>query len=252
MLQMFVPAGAAFGPVTWSPFIADVGKMWSVGLAGLIAVLAVDHSIRDLGLRCCRPRYFMIAAALPLAYCLAIYVPVWIFGVGGFRGVGYFITRLLLVPLRLPLNLLFAAGEEIGWRGVLVPNLMRTSGFGVAAFLPGVIWAVWHYPDILLFGYNAGTPIVYAISCFSISLIGLGVFLSWLRLVSNSVWPPILFHGVHNTLIWGVFDRATETGRFTAYITTEFGAGMTAAAVIIGYVCWANRPSAASGIASSL
>jgi uncharacterized protein len=142
------------------------------------------------------------------------------------------------------LSLLLAAGEEFGWRGVLVPNLARTSGFAATAFLPGAIWAVWHYPDILLFGYNAGTSTIYTLSCFSISLIGLGIFLSWLRLASNSVWPAVLFHGVHNTLIWGVFDRATENGTSTVYIATEFGVGMTASAAAVGYVCWANRSAA--------
>ncbi|MDR3572101.1 MAG: hypothetical protein P4L81_08040, partial [Candidatus Pacebacteria bacterium] len=68
----------------------------------------------------------------------------------------------------------------------------------------------------------------------------------WLRLASKSLWPPVVFHGIHNALIWGVFDAATQNGRFTVYFTTEFGVGLPAAAVAIGYICWLNRAAAQS------
>lgn len=244
VLQTTVPFGSRLLFITWTPLLADACKMWSVGLAGVITLLVVDHSVRDLGLRLCHPRYAAIAAAVPLIYCLAIYVPVWVSGVGGFRGGTYVLARAAAAPFHLLVNLVLAAGEEIGWRGVLVPNLARISGFATTALLPGAIWAVWHYPDILLFGYNADTEIAFALCCFSISLIGLGIFLTWLRLASNSVWPAILFHAVHNTFLWGVFERATQNGKFTAYITTEFGIGLSVIAVVIGYRCWARRAAA--------
>jgi uncharacterized protein len=246
-LQMLVPPGTRLF-INWSPASADICKMWSVGLAGLIALLAVDRSLRDLGRHFCDLRYFGVAALVPLIYGLAIYVPVWMLGIGEYRG--QFLMRLLMACLHLPMSMLFAAGEEIGWRGVLVPNLARTSGFATTTLLPGAIWALWHWPDIVFFGYNAGTPTAYALSCFSISLIGFGVFLSWLRLASNSVWPAVLYHGVHNTLIGGVFDRSTVSGSLTNYITTEFGFGMSAAAIAVGFLFWGKRAQADRAIAA--
>ena len=244
ILQSRVPSGARLILISWSPFVADASKMWSVGIAGLISLLVVDHSFRDLGLRFCRLRYLTIAIAVPSLYCLAIYLPVWVSGLAEFRGGEFFLMRLFLAALHFPLNLLLATGEEIGWRGVLVPNLARTSGFTMAALLPGVAWAVWHWPDIIFFGYNENISIVYALCCFSISVVGLGVFLTWLRLASDSLWPPILFHGAHNTLISGVFEASTKNGRLTAYFTTEFGIGLSAVAMVLGYVCWTNRATA--------
>jgi membrane protease YdiL (CAAX protease family) len=141
------------------------------------------------------------------------------------------------------LRLLVAAGEEFGWRGVLVPNLARTTGLNHVAFLPGAIWAFWHYPDILFFNYNVGTPMVFTVTCFSISLIGLGTFLSWLRLASNNIWPAVVFHGVHNSVLVGVFDRVTEVNDVTVYITTEFGAGLSIAGALIGYLFWSKLRS---------
>jgi membrane protease YdiL (CAAX protease family) len=245
-LQVYVPSGTRLFLIPWSPFVADALKMWSVGIAGLLVLLAIDRSLSDLGLNLCRPFYLIIAAAVPLIYCIMIYVPVWLFELGEFRGGRYLAVRLLLVPLHLPLSLLLATGEEIGWRGVLVPNLARTSGFATTALVPGLVWAVWHWPDIILFGYSTNAGTAYALSCFSMALIGLGVFLTWLRLASKSFWPTVVFHGVHNTLIWGVFDAATQNGRFTVYFTTEFGMGLPAAAAVIAYICWLNRAAAQS------
>jgi uncharacterized protein len=239
-LRVFVPFGAKLSILTWTPRFADGLEMWSVGLAGLIALALIDGSLSDIGLRLGPAKYLLVAVAVPVAICAAIYVPVWILGVGTFAGVSVLWEGCKSALFRLPVGLFFAAGEEFGWRGVLVPNLARTAGWKQVVFLPGAIWAIWHYPDILLFDYNVGTPAIFALSCFSISLIGLGAILSWLRLASSSIWPSVLFHGVHNLVIAGIFDRATARSGATPYVATEFGAGLSVAAVAVGYVCWAR------------
>jgi membrane protease YdiL (CAAX protease family) len=238
VLRVFVQHGANLAALTLSPGLVDGIMMWSVGLAGLLALVSIDRSLKDIGLRFVSPKYLILAASVPLAYGAAIYVPVWIFGLGRFGGSAVLFAGVLSALSHLPLHLLFAAGEEIGWRGVLVPNLARAAGFKSAALLPGAIWALWHYPDILFFGYNAGTPPLFALTCFSIALIGLGVFLSWLRLSSNSIWPAIIFHGVHNSIIWRAFDHATGRGAMTVYVSTEFGLGFAIAGAVIGCVYW--------------
>src|SRR5699024_11776789 len=60
---------------------------------------------------------------------------------------------LIISIVALPVNSLVSAlatlGEEIGWRGWLLPNL-RPLGTWPALLLSGVIWGVWHAPLILL------------------------------------------------------------------------------------------------------
>jgi CAAX protease family protein len=237
-LRVLIQHGAKLVALTLSPGLVDGLMMWSVGLAGLLALVTIDRSLKDIGLRFASPKYLILAASVPLAYCTAIYVPVWIFGLGRFDGSAVLFAGLLSALSRLPLHLFFAAGEEIGWRGVLVPNLARAAGFKYVALLPGAIWALWHYPDILFFGYNAGTPPLFALTCFSIALIGSGVLLSWLRLASNSIWPAIIFHGVHNSIIWRAFDHATGRSAITVYVSTEFGLGFAIAGAAVGYLYW--------------
>jgi len=236
LLRLYVPFGTNLIILTWTPRLVDALAMWSVGLSGLIALALIDRSLRDVGWKLGAPKYFIPALVIPLVYCSIIYVPVWISGLGRFAGTSLLWTGVQSALFHFPLSLFVAAGEEIGWRGVLVPNLARTADFKRVALLPGAIWAIWHYPDILFFDYNVGTPPIFAITCFSTSLLGLGTFLSWLRLTSNSVWPAVFFHAAHNSIIGGIFDRATERDAVAVYITTEFGAGLAVASVVIGYL----------------
>ncbi len=238
LLRLLVPAGTRLGPLAWTPRVADGLIMWSVGLAGLIALALTDRSLRDIGMKGGSLTDVLIALALPIGYGVAIYVPMWMSQTGRFAGTSMLAVAVISAGLHLPAHLFFAAGEELGWRGVLVPNLSRIAGPGYVAFLPGAIWALWHYPDILFFDYHVGTPLPFAVACFSVSLIGQGAFLSWIRLTSGSIWPPIIFHGVHNSVILGIFDRVTEPAAWTAYVTTEFGIGLSAASAVIGGFFW--------------
>jgi membrane protease YdiL (CAAX protease family) len=53
-----------------------------------------------------------------------------------------YVGRLLL--LGLPLNFVTALGEEIGWRGFLVPTLHERLKFAAVCLISGIIWATWH------------------------------------------------------------------------------------------------------------
>jgi uncharacterized protein len=260
-LRVFVPFGANLIILTWTPRLGDALGMWSVGLAGFIALALVDRSLRDIGFAFASSKYLILAAGIPPTYCAVIYVPVWSLGVGRIVGASVLFAGFQSALIHFPLMLFVAAGEEFGWRGVLVPNLVRSTNFKCVALLPGAIWALWHYPDILFFDYNVGTPPLFALICFSTSLIGLGVFLSWLRIASNSVWPAVVFHGVHNSVILGIFDRATGHDAVTVYVTTEFGLGFAAAGAVIGYLFWTKlkvsvgstqQPVCTSGPSSTL
>jgi uncharacterized protein len=234
-LLVYIPFDTRPGPLSWRPEWGYMLLMWSVGFAGLITLAATDRSWRDLGFKSVSRDYWLIAAALPAVYGLAVYVPVWILGLGEFAGLSRLEGAVLSAGLHLPLYLLAAMGEEVGWRGVLVPNLARTADARLVAFLPGAVWAVWHYPDLLLLGHPA-TPMPLALIFFSLMLIGHGVFLSWLRLASGSVWPAVVFHGVHNAVIYSVFDRVT--GPVALYVTTEHGIGLAIASAVIAYIFW--------------
>jgi len=55
------------------------------------------------------------------------------------------------------LNMLFGVGEEAGWRGWMTPFLIARMTKKKALVLSGIIWGAWHWPIILLAGYNFGS-----------------------------------------------------------------------------------------------
>jgi membrane protease YdiL (CAAX protease family) len=213
--------------------------MWTPGLAAIVTRLTFDRTLAGMGWRLGPWRYLGLAAVVPIAYCLVIYVPVWMTGLGSYKP-GYLSMVAPLLPLALVQGLVLALGEEIGWRGFLVPTVAGALGFGWAGIGVGIVWALWHVP-LIFADYSAGTPLWWAIPWFIISVSSMSVMLAWLRLRSGSFWPAVVFHAVHNVTIQGIFDGATIDTGPTRWITTEFGIGLTIVTALIGVYFWRRR-----------
>ncbi|WP_026119269.1 CPBP family intramembrane glutamic endopeptidase [Nocardiopsis ganjiahuensis] len=105
--------------------------------------------------------------------------------------------QLAVLPLAAFINLIPALGEELGWRGWLLPKLMPL-GTLPALLAMGVIWGLWHAPLILL-GYNyADAPGWLGLTAMVVMCILVGALFGWLRLRSGSVWPAALAHAAFN------------------------------------------------------
>jgi membrane protease YdiL (CAAX protease family) len=214
--------------------------MWMPGVAAIVTQLTFHRTIKGLGWRPGSFRYLAMAILIPIFYCLAIYVPVWLAGLGLFNG-SRLGKMLPFLPIAMVQSLVTALGEEIGWRGFLAPAFYRTRGFLWAGIGTGLIWALWHVPLIVVGGYGAGTPVWYATACFLISVPGMSVVLAWLRLRSNSLWTAVLYHAVHNVAIQDVFDGSTIDTGATRWITTEFGFGLASVSVLFSIYFWSRR-----------
>lgn len=134
-----------------------------------------------------------------------------------------------------------ALGEEIGWRGFLVPELAKITTFSRTALISGALWAVWHYPLILFADYRSTTPSWYATLCFTVMVVGISFPFAWLRLKSGSVWTGMILHASHNIFIQGVFDPLTRDTGITNWIIGEFGAGLAVVGALVGLLFWQKR-----------
>jgi len=111
------------------------------------------------------------------------------------------IMQVLYAVVASPImNLVSTFGEEFGWRGYLLPKLMPL-GKNKAILLQGVIWGVWHWPVILM-GYNygfeyPGSPWLGPLAMVWFTVL-IGIFLAWLTLKTDSVWPANVAHGALN------------------------------------------------------
>jgi membrane protease YdiL (CAAX protease family) len=106
-------------------------------------------------------------------------------------------AQFLNVLIGSIINVVPALGEELGWRGWLLPKLLPL-GVVPALLISGVIWGLWHAPLILL-GYNYGNaPGWLALAAMVAMTTVIGAVFSWLRIRSESVWPAALAHGSFN------------------------------------------------------
>lgn len=159
-----------------------------------------------------RPRVGNLMLALVPPLLVAVFYAVGTgFGVE-FLGLGG-INPLDLVFATLA-GCLLAIGEEIGWRGMLLPLLRQRHGYFSANLLLAVIWAVFHLPIIILGGAlysNPGIPLWANVLFFTIAVFGFSFYVGWLWEKSHGIWSPTLAHAFWNHMLQSVLGAAFIT-----------------------------------------
>jgi uncharacterized protein len=214
---------------------------WSPGFAALLTRLYFHRNIRGIGAVLPGPRYLGTAYLLPVLYALPVYALVWATGIGKIylAALPSGWEWLFLLTAGVLISCLGAMGEEIGWRGLLLPHLVKLTGFTRGTLITAAIWVLWYSPIILMADYDSrGLPLWYAWLCFTLMLIGVSFVYSWLRLKSGSLYPAVLLHATHNLFIQGLFDPLTIDTGTTKYIIGEFGAGLAVTGMITGVIFW--------------
>ncbi len=238
---------------------------FSPAISALVTKLVYQRNVRGLGWGWGKTRYQVAGVLIPLALGLVGFGLVWV-TVGGFYDSSFiaeaqsgiaetfgldvsspYVVMLILLLVSGTVGLLlpgfFAFGEELGWRGFLVPELHKHVNFTKTALISGLIWSVYHYP--LVIGLEAdelGVNTVYLLIAATVGGIGLSTIMAWLRLKSGSVWTAVFFHAALNSYNQGFFENLTETtSNLTNYISGEFGLMMSLVAAFTGYLFWRKR-----------
>lgn len=188
----------------------------------------------DLGLFSLGFSAWPIAIVMPVSVLLFSYGIIWISGIAGFAVPDGYPAVLPIVGLNVLVAFLFCFGEEIGWRGYLLPKLMPL-GPRAALFVSGFMQALWHTPFMLFTAlYHGGGSPWITIPLFLVGLTFAGVLFGYLRLNSGSVWPAVIAHWVFN-VAWGLFtDFTTDKSALSMeYLAGE--TGVLSLAVIITF-----------------
>ncbi|WP_455369857.1 CPBP family intramembrane glutamic endopeptidase [[Eubacterium] cellulosolvens] len=217
--------------------------MWCPGIAALLTSILHKKNLSDFGWSLGKPNYLLLSYFLPLAYSFLTYFIVWSFRWGDLQNLdlAFFEFFAISATLGILVSSLSSLGEEIGWRGFLVPELAKVTTYTRTSIVSGVIWAVWHYPLILFADYNAGTQAWFGLSCFTVMIIGISFPLAWLRLKSGSVWTAVIFHASHNLFIQQIFDPLTEDTGVTKYFIGEFGIVLALISIPFAFIFWKKR-----------
>ncbi|HVS66283.1 MAG TPA: type II CAAX endopeptidase family protein [Thermoanaerobaculia bacterium] len=222
-----------------------MGLMWTPGLVALALQLNFRRTLRGLGWGWGGGRYWVLGYLAPILYAGLTYAVIWASPLGDVEAeaFGRLASHWYVIPLGALQGCLFALGEELGWRGFLVPRLAQVLDFDRTSIVSGLVWAVWHVPLILFAGYSGGAPALYSVACFTVMVVGLSYLFAGITLRSGSVWPAMLLHASHNQWIQGFFDQATVDTGPTEYWIGEFGAGLALAAILVAILARQIGPS---------
>jgi membrane protease YdiL (CAAX protease family) len=219
--------------------------MWCPGIAAMLTCLILKRKVSDLPWQWGEWKWTLCAWALPIGFGLAMYAPVWIFGLGGTgfgneqtlvawsgmitSGEGWSLWAVVLfVVLFGTIGMVYSAasalGEEIGWRGFLVWELRKVMPFWLVGLGSGLFWALWHWPLILFANYNAGEGNFYLqVFLFTIGITSMGIVYAYLTFRSGSLWPAVILHASHNLFIQSIFTPLSVRGAESHFYIHEFG-----------------------------
>ena len=131
------------------------------------------------------------------------------------KGVELIDALVVGISSQLLPRLIFAACEELGWRGYLEPQLTRS---GVADLsrhiIVGIIWSLWHIPLILSTTYTQ-IPYLIFFPLFFMGVVITAVTYGQLRKASGTVWTSVLMHGVGNAFTWSIIQNDLVTIEYT-------------------------------------
>ncbi|MDO6678868.1 MULTISPECIES: CPBP family intramembrane glutamic endopeptidase [unclassified Shewanella] len=232
--------------------------MLSVGAATILTCIIRKRSLSGLGWHWGQWKYQWLSYLVPFAIALMAYLLVWLLGVADFYDADFLFTQkqkynlvhwndasiflfhfILVATISFFVSLPSILGEEIGWRGLLVPELSKFMSFTGVALVSGLVWSVWHWPLIIkgLYG-NDVTPLYYQLIIFSVFIISTGMIMTYLRLKTGSLWTGVIYHMSSNIFIQKVFTPITLQKADSSWYMDEFGVITALVAACAAFYFW--------------
>lgn len=142
-------------------------------------------------------------------YALAALIPIALTGISAFVLTAFFDSQYhawsgtpVFYILNLAAMLLGSIGEEIGWRGYLLPSLNKKASPFVSSIIVGFLWGLWHL-------HYAGDIAFWLL--FIITTIELSIILTFLlNRAYGNLWTSIILHTFFNLanrmFVWERFN----------------------------------------------
>lgn len=125
---------------------------------------------------------------------------------------------LITAPI---LNFIPCLGEELGWRGYLVPKMSQKLSILPTLLISGIIWGLWHAP-LTAMGHNYGLDYpgfpflgIFAMCIFCVVQ---GILFSYVSLKAKSCIPAVIGHAMLNGVASFASMFAFSDGKFDLFI----------------------------------
>ena len=205
---------------TWSGSTPELMSLVSFGMLAPTAAHIITRKITGEGFRLSgkdsmmlgidlkgkKWLFFLVAVILPVIYASLGDVIIWLSCPEAFRITDVRPFVAIIYPLLAVVSgvvLSFAAlGEELGWRGYMMPKLIELIGMPKAIITGGIIWGLWHAP-LTCVGHNYGMdypgfPYV-GIILMCLMCMALGTVLTYVTIKTGSIWPAAFMHAINNS-----------------------------------------------------
>jgi membrane protease YdiL (CAAX protease family) len=188
------------------PGVNDLVMKFGPSLGGILTIglLAGRKGLGELFRRCTRWRFhpllyvgaILIQPAILLAVLLSRGYEAEARSVSPGTAIGVFAGQLLLGVF-----LGGGLGEELGWRGFMLPRLCERYSPLMASLLVAIAWFAWHIPAYVLADKGESDPVLpFAVIVFSFSIV-----LTWAYFRSQEgLLLPVLLHGAINASFYAM------------------------------------------------
>lgn len=216
--------------------------MWAPASSAITTKAVFDRSLKGIGWsnNWC---FFVLAFIVPIVYSSLAY---WVVFFAGYARINasFDINWISIFLVWLPINFACALGEEIGWRGFLVPELFSRMSYARVSLVVGAIWALWHFPVMIAGHYLESTPLVGRLTLFFIMIIAVSFIFTWFRLRSGSIWVVTMLHAGHNDIIQELYDPLIVGSKpISKYLLGEAGAATVVAVIIMALIICRGKVS---------
>lgn len=110
------------------------------------------------------------------------------------------IVLWLISVVAIPIHIL-ELGEELGWRGYLLPQLLQLMSTKKAVMLNGILWGIVHAP-LIYFGFNYGDGYWGApysgILMMTVFCVSIGIWMSYTMVKTKNCMYSAVIHGAVN------------------------------------------------------
>lgn len=177
------------------------------------AVTGKDSLLLGISFRDGKWKYYVLAIFLPWIYFELGYVLTLLLSPGAFDLAYPTVLEMseqeqriiFLQPFMMMLSGVigsFAAfGEEAGWRGYMMPKMIKLWGMKKAVVGGGILWGIWHWP-LTYVGHNFGREYFgYPVTGFAamcLMCIFMGIILTYVTWRTGSIWAAVFLHAVNN------------------------------------------------------
>ena len=205
--------------------------MFSPALASIITRLVRGEGFADVSFRLHGHRMksaFQLAFALPLVVGSTAYGFAYLTGLAKFDpppfpvGLGsplaqFGVILIFAVSAGFLLSFPTTTGEEIGWRGYLLPRMIQAR-IPQPILFTSLIWGAWHLPVVFAGVYAVGPSHWLTAAALMLAVLPIGAILAWVRLETGSIWSCIMIHALWNGIINAGFTFATQNARENIWI----------------------------------